>query len=92
MSRTTRVILVAVLAVGLFVAMIACEGENGLAVTLTTESGATTIETPTVDATVSVTSTGECYHRAGCRYPNDSAKAITLEEAKAQGLSPVLGL
>jgi competence protein ComEC len=35
-----------------------------------------------------VTATGECYHRAGCRYLAHSKIPITLKEAKAQGYRP----
>ena len=37
---------------------------------------------------VYVTATGECYHRAGCRYLSHSKIAISLKEAKAQGYRP----
>jgi hypothetical protein len=38
--------------------------------------------------TVYVTATGECYHRAGCRYLTNSASPISLQQAKAGGYRP----
>jgi competence protein ComEC len=37
---------------------------------------------------VYVTETGECYHRAGCRYLAHSKIKISLKDAKAQGYRP----
>ncbi len=37
---------------------------------------------------VYITATGECYHRAGCRYLSQSKIAVTLAQAKAQGYRP----
>ena len=37
---------------------------------------------------VYVTATGECYHRAGCRYLSHSKFPISLKDAKAQGYRP----
>lgn len=38
--------------------------------------------------TVYITNTGECYHRAGCRYLSHSCIPISLADAKAQGYRP----
>jgi competence protein ComEC len=38
--------------------------------------------------TVYITATGECYHRAGCRYLSHSKIPISLRDAKAQGYRP----
>jgi len=38
--------------------------------------------------TVYITATGECYHRAGCRFLSHSCIPISLAEAKAQGYRP----
>ena len=37
---------------------------------------------------VYITATGECYHRAGCRYLSHSKIPISLKAAKAQGYRP----
>jgi competence protein ComEC len=37
---------------------------------------------------VYITETGECYHRAGCRYLSHSKIAISLKDAKARGYRP----
>lgn len=37
---------------------------------------------------VFITRTGECYHRAGCRYLSHSRIRISLAEAKARGYRP----
>ena len=37
---------------------------------------------------VYITETGECYHRAGCRYLSHSKIPISLKDAKAQGYRP----
>ena len=39
-------------------------------------------------ATVYITATGQCYHRAGCRYLSHSCVPISLADAKAQGYRP----
>ena len=40
------------------------------------------------DPIVYITATGECYHRAGCRYLSKSKIAIRLSKAKAEGYRP----
>jgi competence protein ComEC len=40
------------------------------------------------DPIVYITATGECYHRAGCRYLTKSKIAIRLSKAKAEGYRP----
>jgi beta-lactamase superfamily II metal-dependent hydrolase len=49
--------------------------------------GGTTTSTGS-DPIVYITDTGECYHRAGCRYLSKSKIAIRLSKAKAEGYRP----
>lgn len=44
--------------------------------------------TPNVSYTVYKTKTGDCYHRDNCRYLRKSKIAISLTEAKQEGLRP----
>jgi len=37
---------------------------------------------------VHITRTGKKYHQAGCRYLSHSDRTVTLEEARAMGLTP----
>jgi competence protein ComEC len=54
-----------------------------------TSTGATTSRgSARYGSALYVTATGECYHRAGCRYLAHSKIPITLKEAKAQGYRP----
>jgi competence protein ComEC len=48
----------------------------------------TTTRAGGTDPTVYITNTGECYHRAGCRYLSHSCIAIKLSRAKAMGYRP----
>jgi micrococcal nuclease len=47
-----------------------------------------TLSQPQADVTIYVTRTGSKYHQAGCRYLSQSAIAISLSKAKAQGYTP----
>ena len=51
-------------------------------------SGSSSAGSSAGGTTVYVTATGECYHRAGCRYLSHSKIAISLKEAKAEGYRP----
>ncbi len=44
--------------------------------------------TPDVSYTVYKTKTGDCYHRANCRYLRKSKIAISLSQAQSEGLRP----
>jgi hypothetical protein len=50
-----------------------------------TVKGRASRPTPAYSPTVYITNTGECYHRAGCRYLSHSCIPIKLSAAKAQG-------
>ena len=49
---------------------------------------ATSTQTASGGTIVYITATGECYHRAGCRYLSKSCIPITLAKAKAEGYRP----
>ena len=51
-------------------------------------SGGGTTSSSSGDPIVYITATGECYHRAGCRYLSKSKIAIHLSKAKAEGYRP----
>jgi beta-lactamase superfamily II metal-dependent hydrolase len=51
-------------------------------------SGGSTSAASSGDPIVYITATGECYHRAGCRYLAKSKIAIRLNRAKAKGYRP----
>jgi micrococcal nuclease len=51
-------------------------------------SAATTTQTAPGGTVVYITKTGECYHRAGCRYLSRSCIPIPLAKAKAEGYRP----
>jgi competence protein ComEC len=54
-----------------------------------TSAGSSSTPKPSPSGTtVYITSTGECYHRAGCRYLSHSCIPISLAAAKAQGYRP----
>jgi competence protein ComEC len=51
-------------------------------------TGSGTTSSSGSDPIVYITATGECYHRAGCRYLSKSKIAIHLSKAKAEGYRP----
>lgn len=63
------------------------------AVSADTDDGAVAVEEQQDNAsneqvTVHITATGKKYHRAGCRYLKESDSEVSLDDAKAMGLSP----
>ena len=51
-------------------------------------TSAATTQTSSGGTIVYITATGDCYHRAGCRYLSKSKIPITLAKAKAEGYRP----